>query len=408
MSTASAEAAELIERAGVPNLDVDPFSDAFLENPYPFHGQIREAGPLVWLSRYGIWATARHDEASEVLKDYKRFCSSAGVGISNFKTEKPFRALSLLIEADPPEHTRARNVMGHALSQKNISALQDKFETDAAAIIDAAMAKGDIDGIDDIAIAYPIKVFPDVVGLADEGRENLLIYGNEIFNIFGPPNRLFNNALEKIPSAAIWVTEHCKRGALAPGSIGQMIYEGAESGDVSPDEAGLLVRSLLSAGVDTTVSAIGNMLNLFAQNPDQWAHLRTDPSLIGPAFEEAIRMEGPVQTFFRTSAMATELSGISVGDNEKLVLFLGGANRDPRRWDDPDKFDITRKPSGHLAWGNGVHRCVGMRIAQMEAEAILKAMLARIERIEPTGPAKIRLNNTIRALDSLPLRLTGI
>jgi cytochrome P450 len=171
MNTESAEAAELIERAGVPNLDFDPFSDEFLENPYPFHDQIREAGPLVWLSRYGIWATARHDEASEILKDYRRFCSSAGVGISNFKSEKPFRPPSLLIEADPPEHTRARNVMGHALSQKNISALKEKFETDAAAIIDAALEKGAIDGMDDIAIAYPIKVFPDVVGLADEGRK---------------------------------------------------------------------------------------------------------------------------------------------------------------------------------------------------------------------------------------------
>ncbi|MBT4719040.1 MAG: cytochrome P450 [Rhodospirillaceae bacterium] len=400
--------AAVIERAGVPNLDCDPFSDKFLENPYPYHDQIREAGPLVWLSRYGIWATARHDEASEVLKDYKRFCSSAGVGIANFKTEKPFRPPSLLIEADPPEHTRARNVMGHALSQKNISALQEKFEADAVAIIDAALEKGDIDGMDDIAIAYPIKVFPDVVGLGSEGRENLLIYGNQIFNIFGPPNRLFKGALEKIPNASAWVTEHCKRDVLAQGSIGQIIYEGAEAGDVSPDEAGLLVRSLLSAGVDTTVSGIGNMLNLFAQNPDQWALLRSDPSLINFAFEEAIRVEGPVQTFFRTSAMATELSGIPVGDNEKLVLFLGGANRDPRRWDDPDRFDIARKPSGHLAWGNGVHRCVGMRITQMEAEAILKAMLARIELIEPTGPAKIRLNNTLRVLDSLPLRLTGV
>jgi len=276
------------------------------------------------------------------------------------------------------------------------------------AIIDAALEKGDIDGMDDIAIAYPIKVFPDVVGLGSEGRENLLIYGNQIFNIFGPPNRLFKGALEKIPNASAWVTEHCKRDVLAQGSIGQMIYEGAEAGDVSPDEAGLLVRSLLSAGVDTTVSGIGNMLNLFAQNPDQWALLRSDPSLINFAFEEAIRVEGPVQTFFRTSAMATELSGVPVGDNEKLVLFLGGANRDPRRWDDPDRFDIARKPSGHLAWGNGVHRCVGMRITQMEAEAILKAMLARIELIEPTGPAKIRLNNTLRVLDSLPLRLTGV
>ncbi len=117
MNTASAETVELIERAGVPNLDFDPFGDEFLENPYPYHDQMRDAGPLVWLSRNGIGASARHDGASEVLKDYKRFCSSAGVGIANFKSEKPFRPPSLLIEADPPEHTRVRNVMGRALNQ---------------------------------------------------------------------------------------------------------------------------------------------------------------------------------------------------------------------------------------------------------------------------------------------------
>ncbi len=173
----------------------------------------------------------------------------------------------------------------------------------------------------DMAIAYPIKVFPGVVGLAEEGRENLLRYGNAGFNIFGRPNRLFNEALEILPAVGAWIMEHCKRDTLAPGSIGQLIYEGAEQGDVSPDEAGLLVRSLLSAGIDTTVSGIGNMLKLFAEHPEQWALLRSDPSLINLAFEEAIRAEGPVQAFFRTSSMATELSGVPVGVNEKLILF---------------------------------------------------------------------------------------
>ncbi|NQV56369.1 MAG: cytochrome P450 [Rhodospirillales bacterium] len=392
-------------RDGVPNLDIDPFDEDFLTDPYPYHEQMREAGPAVWLSKYGIWGVARHEEGAEILKDYKRFCSSAGVGLANFKSEKPFRPPSLLIEADPPEHTRARNVVGRALSQKNVAALQEAFEAEAELLVDQILEKGEIDGMKDLAIAFPLKVFPDAVGLEEEGRDKLLRYGNMVFNVFGPPNRLFTEAVAEAAELTEWITAHCMRDALAPGSIGQIIYEGADTGEVTEAEAGLLVRSLLSAGVDTTISSIGNMLYCFTENPGEWDKLRSAPSLTKHVIEEVIRLEGPVQTFFRTSVEATEISGVQIGANEKLVLFLGACNRDPRRWDDPDKFDIARKPVGHLAFGSGVHRCVGQRIAQLEAEVILRKMAERIKRIEPIGPSTLRLNNTIRVRESIPMRV---
>lgn len=403
-STAAPVISEYLDDT-VPQIDIDPFSREFLSDPYPEHERIREAGPVVWLSQYGIWATARHGECTTVLKDFETYCSSAGVGLANFKTEKPFRPASLVLETDPPEHTRARGVIGRALGRKSVAALQANFEKEADTLIDALLEKKDIDGIADLAIAYPVKVFPDAVGLSPDERENLLIYGNMLFNIFGPNNWLREEAVEQSQGVTEWVMRHCERDAISPGGFGEMIYQAADEGVVTEQEAGMLVRSLLSAGVDTTVAAIGNALLCFSQHPDQWELLRRDPSQAKWAFEEVLRVEAVVQTFFRTTSKATELSGVALGHDEKMLLFLGAGNRDPRHWNDADRFDITRRSTGHLSFGTGIHRCVGKQVAQMEGEIILRKLAERVETLEPMGEPARRLNNTLRVLDSLPLRL---
>lgn len=391
-------------RAGVVNSEIDPYHDAFLDNPYAYHDELRTA-PAVWLSKYGVWAVARFDEGQAVAKDYKTFCSAAGVGVSNLKIEKNWRPPSLLIEADPPEHTRARNVIARAMSQRAIAALQERFERDADAAIDRALQKDLVDGMADLAIAFPLKAFPDAVGLDPNERENLLTYGNMIFNVMGPRNRLQLESFDKGAALTPWITARCQKENLALGSIGAHIYDGVDAGEVTANEAALLVRSLLSAGVDTTISALGNALHAFSTHPDQWALLHAEPAQAKHAFEEAIRFESPVQHWFRTSTVATDLSGVPIGPDEKVLVLFGACNRDPRRWKDPDTFDIKRRPDGHLAWGNGIHRCVGQRVAQMEGEILLKKLAERVKRIEPAGAPKRRLNNSIRVLESLPLRL---
>jgi len=404
-SSASAQQSDA-RNSSVRQLDIDPFGDEFLSNPYPYHEEMREAGPVFWLSKYDIWASARFEECGAVLKDFETFCSSAGVGLANFKTEEPFRPPSLVLEADPPEHTRARTVLARAMSQKSVAALQSRFESDADALIDKLLQRGTVDGVADIAVAYPLKVFPDAVGLNEEGRENLLTYGNLVFNTFGPSNHLRQDALNISAEVHAWIMEHCKRDALKPGGIGEVIFQSADEGKVTEEEAGLLVRSLLTAGIDTTVAGIGNALLCFAEHPEQWKLLRDDPQRAGHAFEEVLRYESPVQTFFRTTSKATELSGVSMGPDEKILLFLGAGNRDGRQFDKATTFDIARPPSAHLSFGTGIHRCVGQRIAQMEGEIILRKLAERVDSLKPAGPTTRRLNNTLRTLETLPLRLT--
>jgi cytochrome P450 len=193
---------------------------------------------------------------------------------------------------------------------------------------------------------------------------------------------------------------------LRPGSLGARIYGGVDRGEVSEEEAALLVRSLLSAGLDTTVYALGNALLALASHPVAWAQLHAQPELARAAFEEALRFESSVQTFFRTTTTATELGGVALPAEAKILLFLGAANRDSRRWNEPDRFDIARKTSGHVAFGYGIHSCVGQAVARMEGEIVLKALAERIARLELAAPPVRRLNNTLRGLSRLPLSVT--
>ncbi len=387
---------------------VDPFSHAFLRDPYPHHQALREAGPVVWLEQYGIWAMARHEQVRDALTDWQTYCSSAGVGLSDFRKEPPWRPPSIILEADPPLHTRTRAVLTRILSPAAIKILRDMFEREAEALIAQLVEQGEFDGVADLAEAYPLKVFPDAVGISEEGRENLLPYGTMVFNSFGPRNDLFNKAMANAGPVRDWIMSRCSRAALAPGGLGQQIFAAVDAGELTEDEAGMLVRSFLSAGIDTTVYGLGNALYCMARYPEQWRTLREKPNLIRGAFEEVLRFEAPVQTFFRTTTRPVEVAGVQLGEGEKVLLFLAAANRDPRRWDSPDTFDVTRRAAGHMTFGTGIHGCVGQAVARLETEAILTALASRAASLELTGEPKWRLNNTLRGFDTLPLRVVPV
>jgi hypothetical protein len=388
-----------------PVSSVDPFSHDFLHDPYPHHEALREAGPVVWLEQYGIWTMARHEQVRDALTDHATYCSSAGVGLSDFRKEPPWRPPSIILEADPPLHTRTRAVLTRILSPGAIKVLRETFEREAELLVARLVESREFDGVADLAEAYPLKVFPDATGISDEGRENLLPYGSMVFNSFGPRNDLFNAAKANAGPVRDWIMSKCSRAALKPGGLGMQIFDAVDSGELSEDEAGMLVRSFLSAGIDTTVYGLGNALYCLARYPEQWQALRENPALIRGAFEEVLRFEAPVQSFFRTTTRPIEVSGIRLGGGEKVLLLFAAANRDPRRWDRPDTFDVKRRATGHMTFGTGIHGCVGQAVARLETEAILGALVRRVATLEMTAEPTRRLNNTLRGFDSLPLRV---
>jgi cytochrome P450 len=392
--------------SAVPHLDVDPFAIEFFADPFPTHEVLREAGPVVYLDKWNVYGVARYTEVHAVLNDPATFCSSHGVGLSDFKKETPWRPPSLILEADPPAHTRTRAVLSRVLSPAVMKQVRDGFAAAAEARVDALLHKRSFDAIEDLAEAYPLSVFPDALGLKAEGREHLLPYATLVFNAFGPPNQLRQEAIERSAPHQAYIAEQCQRENLAPGGFGACIHARVDEGEISTGEAPLLVRSLLSAGLDTTVNGLSAAIYCLARFPDQWQLLRSNPALARNAFEEAVRFESPVQIFFRTTTTQVELGGAPIGEGEKVLMFLGAANRDPRRWDKPDSYDINRRTSGHVGFGSGIHMCVGQLVARLEGEVMLSALARRVATIEITGEPKRRFNNTLRGLDSLPVTIT--
>ncbi|WP_322769262.1 cytochrome P450 [Frankia sp. Cr1] len=390
---------------GVSVLDIDPFAEDFQRNPDTFHERLREAGPVVFLERYRVWAVARYAEVHEVLRDHERFCSAAGVGLANFWHEEPWRPPSLLVEADPPAHARPRRITARVLSPRAIERLRPELERHAEELVMEVMASGRFDGVTDLAKPYLVRAFPDAFGLEPAGGEKLLRYGDMAFNLFGPRNRLSQEAMAAGMPIHEWFAEQCERDSMAAGGLGAAVYAAVDRGEATEDEAGMLVRALISAGLDSTIDAIVWTLYLLATHSREWAALRDDPTLARPAFEEALRYYSPVQHYFRTTTREVRLADTVIPAQEKVMCFVGAANRDPREWDDPDRIDIRRSAATHLAFGSGIHACVGAAFARLEAESLLNALARQARTLELAGPPHPRLHNVLRALAHLPLQV---
>ncbi|WP_413249523.1 cytochrome P450 [Sinomonas flava] len=397
----------LLTHREAPILDADPFAPENLVGRYALHETLREAGPVVYLEKYGVYAVTHFDPVREVLMDFETYCSSGGVGPKDIRKQAEWRPAGIL-ESDPPTHTAMRRGLSKVIHPGSVRDLAAGFTPPAESLAGSLVARGAFDAVTDLAQVYPLRVFPDAVGIPDSGRENLLPYGSMAFNAFGPRNEIYERAFVGAESVAAWVEWACARGSLMPGGFGEKIWEQADLGNITDQEASLLVRALLSAGVDTTVAGIGNTLLCLAREPEQWARLRREPHLVKFAVDEALRLESPFQMFHRTATVDSELAGVHIPADSKILLFLGAANRDPRRWGDTaSDFDLDRNATGHVAFGMGLHQCIGQPIARLEIELVLKALVARAATLELDGDPVQELHNTLHFFTSIPLKVSA-
>ena len=385
--------------------DIDPYSKEVLLNPEKFFSALRERGPFVYLTKYKMLACGRYKETKEVFSDHKRFVSSRGVGIQDFKLEAPWRPPSLVLEVDPPEHTKNRRFLTRALSPSKIAKLKDFFKDYANQLISELLQKKEIDGISDLAEIFPTRIFPKAVGLKKIDKDTLLGYGAMVFNALGPDNEFRKDAMAKGLSVLEKINKQCLEENIDNKGLAKEIYRSTAEVPEEGQLAGMLVRSLLSAGIDTTVSAIGNLLWCFSENPEQFEIIKNKKSLVGNAVEESLRLTSPVKAFCRTSAVETEVSGVTIEEGTKILCVLGSANTDPEVWNNPYKYDVTRRTIGHLALGIGVHNCVGQTLARAEITALASSLTELVKTIRPAGIAVWKPNNAMRSLESLPIIL---
>lgn len=396
--------AQPVPASAGPALDpgFDPFADEVLADPYPAWARVREAGGAVHVPLHDIWAIGRYADVRDALRDSETFSSRGGIGLR--VKDDPVEA-GLPGSVDPPDHDRYRRLMGAQLGPRHLPRLGDMIRLRAEDLVKDLVERKTFDAVADWGRTFPVEILGDLVGLPVQGRERLPLWSAAVFDNFGPAGERSDAALPLVDELVRYVAEVVTRDNLDPDGMGAKVYEAVDRGEVNDVEAMSVVMTFLVSGMGTTSDALAQMLLLLARHPDQWEALRANPALIPGAFEEVLRYDAPVQGFFRTVTVDTEVDGAKVPAGARAMLLFGSANRDGRKWADPDRFDVGRNPVDHLAFGSGAHSCAGQALARLEAKALLVALVGKVARIELAGEPRRRLGHVSRTLDSVPLRV---
>jgi cytochrome P450 len=385
--------------------DEDLFSRESVRNARAVDDRVRELAPVVRLARENITMIARYEHVSKGLADWRSFSS----------TSRPWHDPNsvrpeILLTDDPPRHTAVRSVIANALSPKALNKMADAFRADAQALVRRLKEKSGetIDAVGEITQPFVYKVLPDLLGVPEKGREHMYAFGNMVWATMGPMNELFHDAMKDTGGEVIaWAEMACKRENLAADSLGMEMYLAADRGQLTQAEANLMVGILLSAAADTTVMTMANAIRAFCEFPDQYQLLRSDPSLLRAAFDESLRWDSPSRMAGRIAVKDVEIDGVVIPKGERCGLMFAAANRDPRKWADPDRYDIKRDHRGHVGWGYGVHACVGRVLALLEAEALLGAIVEHVERFEAAGEPEPWMTTIGHGPAKLPVKLVA-
>jgi len=387
-----------------PVCDLDVFGRDAVRNARAVDDRLRELAPVVRLSRENITVLGRFEHVAASLRDWKGF-SSRSRPWHDPESVRP----EILLTDDPPRHTQVRNVIGNALSPRALSQMADRFNAEADALLrHVKESSGEVvDAVGTITQAFVYKVLPDVLGLPQAGREHLSAFGHMVWATMGPPNELFKEAMQNTAPVIEWVEQCCERRNLDPDGLGMQMFRAADQGLITEPEAKLLVQILLSAAADTTVMTMATAIRAFCLFPDQYQLLRADPSLTRSAFEESLRWDSPSRLAGRITTQDVEIEGHFIPKGERCGLLFAAANRDPRKWTDPDRFNIRRDTKGHVGWGYGIHACVGRVLALHEADALLGACVRHIGRFESAGEPAPWMTTIGHGPTQLPVRFAA-
>jgi cytochrome P450 len=381
----------------VPEVDVDLWSDEVLADPYPAYARLRRLGSVLHDPRHDAYVVAGYDEVRQALQDWETFTSALGVGLNDRANAMSGRGI---LTTDPPLHDSRRRVLNAQLVPREVARHHDFLTATANEMVDRLVACGTFDAVADLAHRYSVQVVSDLCGLPRDGRELLIERASAAFDTFGPDNDRCRRAWDGFFGLYDYAANVATPDRLTPGSWGAQIYDAGAKGVVEPEACPGLMLAYVWAGMDTTVNAIASAVSLFADHPEQWTMLRADRSLLVSATHEVLRIEPPVQRFTRVTTSDTVLGGVALPAGARVVVLFGSANRDQRRFTDPDRFDIRRNPTDHLSFGRGVHRCVGANLAQEEIKAVLDRLADRVERFEVVE-RQWRRNNALHGLELL-------
>jgi cytochrome P450 len=395
---------------------VDAMSPAFREDPYPHYEAYRSQEPFLRVAET-IWFAFDHGDVTAMLR-HPKLSANETHATTEAGRPKPGRLkASSLLFMDPPDHTRLRSLVARAFTPKRIADLRPTAEAITARLLDdtaaAAASGGIVDLIGSLAYPLPVRIICALLGVPEADEATFTDWSRALVRSLDPSVLRSAEVDATIAGAerdlAVYLEDLFTFRRSAPGDdlLSALLAVEADGDRIAPEEVVDLALLLLVAGHETTVNLIGNGVLALLRAPDQLGRLRRSPDLVAAAVDELLRFDSPVQLTQRVATEDLDLAGCRVRAGDEVLLVLGAANRDPLVFAEPNRLDVTRDARRHVAFGGGIHHCLGAALARLEGQVALSTLLARFPRLELAGHPVRRPTFTLRGLESLPVVMGG-
>ena len=388
----------------------NPLLPEFHADPYPFYHRLREEDP-VHQSPLGFWVLTRYDDVIFLLRDPRFGREGFAPVLSTVYGQEVASLPRSMLFRDPPDHTRLRNLVNRAFTPRVVESLRPRIQQIVEQLLDRVKDSKRMDLIEDLAYPLPVTVICEMLGVPASDRDRIRRWSADVarsLDAIGLPSdpEIVERGVSGRHALAEYFLELIPDRRRRPGQdLLSLLITAEEQGDrLTEGELLAMCILLFIAGHETTVNLIGNGVLALLQHPEQWARLRNEPTLIQGAVEELLRYDSPVQRTARIPTVAVEIGGRTIEAGTMIVAAIGAANRDPQHFPDPDRLDITRRDNRHVAFGFGIHFCLGAPLARLEGQIAISALLRRTPDLNLTMTTpEWRESSTLRGLKALPV-----
>lgn len=375
------------------------FSTKSLASGLELYKDLSALGDLIYLEKDKVYAVTSYAAHMEVLNDPETFTAAQGVALNKQANEIPEAKVSVLMSEGEEQRKRKAWYM-KPITQRKLKDIRDSITESCEQMVQELAAKDEIEVVKEFAAHIPLEIVSKLIGYPEKGSKKLLDWAFNTFNTFGPNNF---RTIKSLPSLIFGLSKYSRTlniNNVLPGSWSHATFKAIEDGKLGEDEGRAIVMGYAIPSLDTTIQTATSMFKLLAENPEKFNEIKQNPDLIRGVVNEAIRLSSPVRGFSRVVTKDTEIEGHKLEKGSRILMLWSCANRDPKKYPNPDEFDIHRNPEDHLGWGYGNHRCAGEHLARLEMEELLKALCKHASRLEVGKPTAF-LNNTLQGYKSL-------
>ena len=394
-------------------VEFDPFSRDFFDDPYDTYADLREYAPCYYSEQYDFYALSRFDDMVAAHRDFETFTSTHGQTYEQLSSGEP-SDMGSIISMDPPEHTRYRKLVSRSFTPLSIGKYEDLVRGIISGYLDPLMGRRQFDILEEFAAPFPVEIISTILGVPPEDRQQIRHWTDEMLHREEGSAMGSQAAAEAGMAQGLYLygLAQQKRAEPADDMLTALIeaeVETEDGGTTHLDDAEIagFGTLLAAAGSETVTKLVGNAVVLFHRHPDQWAKVLDDPAVLANAVEEILRYWAPSQYQGRYSTVDSEWHGVTIPKHKPVFLITGAANRDPRRYDDPDKFDITRDPGLAVGLGHGLHVCLGAALARLESRVAIEEIARRWPAFEVNeeGLRRVQMSN-VAGYSSVPITVS--